>query len=387
MTQNEKSATPVCRVFRPEIEDHDRYSGSRGRPIRVETAPSATVPVEKFVAALAPGKRIEHLARREMAQLDRYGEVDPSCLFFRALHACFSEHYAFTIRPEVLMHLIVGEVAITVNKHPEAYRALFTRSDKKERIDVTHNGLALGNPDSPWGEAIDLFERPLREKVPPGIMEHLLPPLSTATAESRTASLVAFMDAAQKFYDFHTHTMCGVPEIRLAGTADDYKRVLTAASQLSEPFRAHLGRYFDHLLPVLKKIADQAAGAPVDDKFWGSIYKYESHSGTSAFNGWSAAFVNYVQTAEIPSSQYYKGSVGEVVEKHEKLYDWEAACAGGYLAGLSVGSLPSHVSSAPFTWHYMGQELKMRFMGGILGVDNDDDALMPVLSYAVLHDE
>ena len=377
MTEAETDSTPICRTFMPSIPDMDPWGGRRGGNIRVNRVPDAPAQVEKFLAAIAPGKKIEHLARRTMVLPN--GISRPSCLFFQALHACFAKHHSFTIRPEVLMHLIVGEVAMTVNRNPEAYRALFTRSDKKERIDVTHNGLMLGNADSPWGEAIGLFEAPLREKVPPGIMEHLLPAFSTATPESCTASLVAFMDAAQQFYDYHTHTMCGVPEIRLAGAAEDYRRVLTAAAQLAEPFRAHLDRYFDHLLPVLKTIADQAAGAPVDEEFWSSIYKYESHSGTASFNGWSTAFVNYVQTSPDPR----RGKpTGEIVEKEAELYDWNREHGG-----LDSGSVPSHVSTAPFTWHYMGTELKMRFAGGILGIDNANDSLMPVLSYAILHDE
>ena len=75
-----------------------------------------------------------------------------------------------------------------------------------------------------------------------------------------------------------------------------------------------------------------------------------------------------------------------VIAKPDDLYDW-TDCQGRYhLKGLDLGSVPAHVSVAPFTWHYYGEEKKMLFAGGVLGVDDFEGSIMPSLSYAVLHD-
>lgn len=370
MTQ---SVSPVCATFRPTITQY-------GRPVRVEPVPDARWPVAEYLDALSGGQKIEHCGLAEMVlpPSPEDGGRSPTCLFFQAVHACFAGHHALTLRPEVLMHLIVSQVARTVNLHPEDYCNLFTASGKKVEVRVRHDGLQLGNRNSPWGEAIALFDGALRERVPAGIMDHMLPPFSTATGESRVASLLAFMDAAQSYYQYVVETRCGIPEIRLAGTADDYHRLLNAASQLAEPFSAHLGPYFASLLPVLKTLADQAAGEPVDEEFWKSAYKWNSDSGTPVFNGWLTAFVNYILVER------------RVVAKPAHLFDWTTLVKqlGGFgTVGLDHGCVPASVSSVPFIWDYLSHQIPMRFMGGVLAIVNSGDSLMPQLSYAVLHDK
>lgn len=379
--------TKICRTINVDIEESSRYRGRTGNKVSTKDLPGKKVPLADFLATILPGKPIESVGRSQILELG-YARR-PTSLFFQAVHECFDEHYALTLRPEVLMHLIVSEVATTVRRNPEDYRSLFTSSKDKEksRIDVEHNGLRLGDPSSPWHEVLSMFGSALRERVPPGIMEHMLPPFSTATVESQAASMVAFMDAAGSYYDYHCHTLCGIPEVRLAGEPEDYRRILNAARQLAEPFGPHLGRYFDHLLPVLSTLSEQAAGAPVDQSFWRSIYKYESHSGSNLFNGWITAFVNYVQTVEIQESKYQKAQKGEVVAKPEELYDWTQLEGPYGMRGLNVGSVPAQVCTAPFTWHCRGEEKKMLFAGGVLGVDDVDGSVTPSLSYAVLRDE
>ena len=377
----------MCRVVKPQIPARD-YHGRREVGF-VQTVPAfdCKSSMEAMVGAVLPGHTIEHLGRGTIA-LRRSGPTfQATSLFFQAVHQCFEAHHPLVLRPEVLMHLIVHEVATTVNRYTDEFRHLFTGSAQKERIDVRHDGLVHRDPNSPWDEAIRSFEPELQKVVPAGIMEHMLPGFSTETPITRAASLVAFMDAAQKFYDYHTHTMCGIPEIRLLGTPEDYRRIMVAAQQLSERFESRLGTYFHHLLPVLHTLYQQANGAPVDEHFWSSIYKFKSSSGTDRFNGWLSAFVNYVQQPEIAGGRYQKAQTGGLVEKSENAYEWDQIAEKAFgMPGIDLGSVPSHISTAPFTWHYLGvREFPMLFVGGVLNVEVVDGALMPGLSYAVLH--
>ena len=264
--------------------------------------------------------------------------------------------------------------------HPEDYRDLFTASAEKEEICIRHDGLVLGHSESPWDEAIALFDPALRERVPDGIMDHLIPDFSTATPETRTASMVAFMDAASPYYDFMVMTLCGIPEIRLLGTPDDYQKILAAASQLAERFDKHLSLYFQHLLPVLRTLVQQAEGAPIDHRFWGSIYKYDSFSGGDSCNGWLTAFVNYVH------SNGKRDGSSTLMQKSGKTFDWKKVDARASRGlGISPASIPSHVCAVPFLWNYYDKEFPMTFIGGPLGIDNVDGYLTPSLSYGVLH--
>lgn len=351
----------------------------RGSIVRTQPIPENRIGVADFVSVILPGHEIEHLGRTQMLRLGY--KVAPSSLFFAAVHECFSKHHPLALRPEVLMFLIAHEIATTVKLHAEHYRALFTTSDEVVRIDVRHDGLRRGDPLSPWQEAIPMFRDALEARVPGTIIQDMLPELSTSSLEADVASLIAFMDAASPFYDYHAHTMCGIPQIRLLGEPSDYDALLSSAQALAPRFSDHLGPYFTHLMPVLEVLADQAHGASLDEHFWSSIYKHASMSGTDNFNGWLTAFVNYVQDA--PDC---RGGKAELRQKDPELFDWANQNSSGWcMPGLALGSVPSQISKVPFTWHYFGTTLPMFFLGGVLGVDNDDGYVTPNLSYAVVH--
>ncbi|PCI29005.1 hypothetical protein COB55_02955 [Candidatus Wolfebacteria bacterium] len=371
------SPLSVCKEISLQIKDSSPFGGGGGI-IVAEPLPEKLYDVSSFVGKILPRRKIEYLGRKKMICLDY---PDPSSLFFQTVHQCFSRHYPLALRPEVLMHMIVCEIATTVKMNPEHYRDLFTQSTKREDISVRHDNLRRGDPDSPWDEALKLFRPKLEKVVPSAIMSAILPEFSTSTAEADIASLIAFMDAASPYYDYHTYTMCGISEIRMLGSVDDYERMLEASKKLSGYFSDHLGLYFKHLLSVLEALVDQARGAPVDEKFWSSIYKFKSESGTSRFNGWMSAFINYIQPATSIDVAV------ELVQKPDKVFDWTRMNeeVGGCMVGLDAGCVPSDVSSVPFTWHYLEDNLPMTFIGGVLGIDNEDGYATPALSYGILN--
>jgi hypothetical protein len=367
----EKSTTKIARSI---VLDLDWYGGK----VVEEALTSNTFDAEKLVKCVFPGQPIEHLARGLSGVPNRHGyKVVPSSAFFSTAYTAFDQHHAFGLRPEVLMYLVNSVIAETVRRHPEDYRHLFTTSPEKIKIMVRHDGLRLGDPNSPWGEAIPLVDAALRPHIPSGIMESMLPSLSTATLESSVASLIAFMDAASPYYSYGFQTMCGIPRIELFGEAADYRKVFLSASSLATEFPKHLGNYFANLLPVLDTIATTAETGKVDEDFWSSIYKHHSGSGTSRFSGWLSAFIWYVQKHD------YKKKTCELVVKEQSNLLWHDK----QHRGVDTGSEPAHITRVPFVWEYFGKELKMHLIGGVLGVDVDEGALTPKLSYGVLQGE
>lgn len=367
---------PVCRSVSLNIKGKDRHSGYDRARVTAREIPTKTTETSEYIELIHPGK-IQFLGRKKMLSLGR--KIKPSSLFFQAVHMCFSEHYPLALRPEVLMHHIVNEIAVTVKMHPDEYRHLFSNKAGRQIINIRHDGLRLNDDSSPWHEALALFKPELEKIVQSSIIRQLLPEFSTHTPETHASSMVAFMDAASPFFDYHSHTMCGIPEIRLLGTPQDYTNLHNAAAELSVVFDKHLRRYFKYLLPVLSKLDDQANGGELDENFWKSIYKYGSASGSNIFNGWLAAFVNYVQE--------YNHSDNKLVQKNDDAFDWsncENKKSWAGLTGLSLGSTPSCVSTAPFTWHYFDQKFKMIFIGGVIGIDNEDGYVTPALSYGIL---
>lgn len=344
----------------------DRYTG---KPGITKAAPTGTMKVANFLDLVFPGHKIEHLGRTEMLYTSQSG-VHPTSLFFQAMLGCFENHYPMALSPDILAYLINHEVAVAVKNNPERYRHLFTTKVGKETIEVIDDTLVMGSPSN-WGRTLNMFNPELRKRVPAGIMDRMLPGYSTDTPESIVATLISFMDAASPFYDYRVLTRCGIPQIRLLGTPEDWNRLLVCASGLAEVFQADLSAYFRHLLPVLKRIASQADPSnQADTHFWSSIYKWDSQSGGDTVTGWITAFVNYV-----------KDTNGKLEPKRDYLYDWETVGWGG----IDSGAFATHVSNVPFVWKYYGVEYNMSFLGGVMGIDNDEGFVRPVLSYAVAH--
>lgn len=338
---------------------------------------AARHPLTETIRGNIKGARIERVGRQETV----LAVIRPAgSLFFSALHAAFARHLPFALRPEVCMSLINFTLAETVKRHPEDYRTLFnakpkwndTRkaaplAPKKTLIEVTHNALVRGDPRSPWHEVFPLFNEELRKVVPVGVMDHMLPAFSTATPETDAAQMAMFMDVVSPFYDYRVNTLCGIPAVRLLGAATDWEKLLHAAAALSEVFSKHLKPYFDGLLPVLRALVEQAVGAPPNQAFWKSIYKYENQSGGALFNGWSSCFVHYVDDGQ-----------GKLVERRDKR-DW-----GAKYGGLASGSVPLMWGSVPFEWNCLGTPIPMAFLGGVMATEDRDGFLTPELSYAVL---
>ncbi len=367
--------TPVARTVTLDLMSEDRWS--RNERVVEEPAPTARFTVASFVTQLFPEQVIEHLGRKELVNVAE-SEYDtapsPSSLFFQAVHKAYKSHHALGLRPEVLMYLINSVVAETVRRHPEEYRDLFTSSEKVTDIHITHNDIRFGDPNSPWDEALAMFEDALKPYMPSRIMSQMLPDFTTATSESNVASLVSFMDAASPYYDYHGYTLCGIPRIVLFGEASDYRKVVNAATELSGNFRKHLSSYFEHLIPVLATIAKAAEGGRINEDFWSRIYKYEDGSGTPSFNGWITAFLWYLTQVGDKKQQ------NSLVEKESYQFDWKKM----ERSGISSGSEPAHVCRVPLTWHYFGKEVNLHMIGGVLGVDIADAAITPNLSYGVL---
>jgi len=347
-----------------DVTIHDSYSRKK---VKENAAPSKMIPVDHFLNAITGSGLVE--CRMPLNTLEMHHNNKGS-LFFHAVHACFANHYPLALSPEVLMYLVLHEVAVTVKQNPDEYRDLFTTSAEKEIIRVRHDGLVPGHSDTAWLDVLPMFETEMGKLVPSTVLTNALPSFSTHTPVSRAASMVAFMDAASPYYDYRVMTCCGIPRIRLLGQPEDYVKLLNSCIALAPMFPKHLGEYFNHLIPVLYTIAAQANGAPFDNDFWSSIYKHLSGSGTDDMTGWITAFLNYTLKDD-----------NKFIPKDAKLYDWEKGLTR--YSGYDCTAVPSHLSRVNFTWEYLGGEMPMEFIGGILAITKVDSFVTPTMGFAV----
>ncbi len=332
---------------------------------------------EEFLAAvLGEPRRLHHLSRSKLwvAKLpdgtnDRASyQVATVSLGVQTLHRCFAAHVPFALTPDTAWYMIVHEVAEFVKQHAEQYAHLFTSTPgEKQLIQVRDDSLDYDGP-SDWERSINFVRDPLRRTVTDRTMELFLPTFSTSTTEDETALLVAFMDTVSPYYAFKWQTLCGIPQVRLDGDADDWAQLYGSASQLATEING-LSGYFGELLLVLETIARTAAGETPDDEFWHSIYKYGGGSGGPYVNGWITAFFAHVPTGE-----------GMLLKQE---FDWRSLLRRPF-GGFGTNDFPSHASKVPFVWEYYGREIPMAFAAGMFGVDEVNGFMTPRLGYAVV---
>jgi len=98
-----------------------------------------------------------------------------------------------------------------------------------------------------------------------------------------------------------------------------------------------------------------------DQHFWNSFYKYNSVSGGAYVTGWIQAF--------FPNNPH--------------CYDWEQGLNFESYSGSEYGKFSSGISSAPFIWHYLGEDYNMEFLAGFIGVIQEESFLEPYIGWAI----
>ena len=62
--------------------------------------------------------------------------------------------------------------------------------------------------------------------------------------------------------------------------------------------------------------------------------------------------------------------------------------AESHFDGLTTNDFKYHMNKVPFVWNYLGTEIEMLFVAGLVGVNVEKDGtLLPVFGYAITEDK
>ncbi|MFJ9691341.1 DUF4419 domain-containing protein [Kitasatospora sp. NPDC101183] len=337
---------------------------------------------EAFLAAAVGGEfLVEHRSAavllEEPGRTLPPGAAEPTwSLLLRAAHLAFCRHLPLSLSPDVLWYAVVHEVAVHVRLNAKEYEGLFSASPGHKRTITVEDDSLLG-PDPDWARSIRLVREPLAAEVGPELVELFTPEFSTTTPDDVSATLVALMDVVSPYYEFLWISCCGIPRVRLEGTAEDWALLARRVDALAQRFEP-LGPWFDGLRPVLAEVAATAAGGPVDEEFWRSLYKWESESGGDYVSGWITAFFAHTQTEAGPPEPRTDFQWRATVRR------WKKRTVETGPARFTENAFPSHLSTVPFEWQTLLGEHRMAFVGGVLGIERDGAYVRPRLGNAVL---
>jgi Domain of unknown function (DUF4419) len=208
-----------------------------------------------------------------------------------------------------------------------------------------------------------------------------LPAFSTTGPVEQAAAEVVLLDAMQSYFEYVVGSLCGIPTITLEGTHEDWN---TLAGRVQGFREFGLGLWLDVLSPILDQFALAFQG-DADQEFWRSLYKFNSMSGGAVINGWITAFFPYQN--DRGTGRAIHPSDALLVDDHEafRRIHYQAKGSAREMNGFSVGSFSSGLSNAPFRWDYLDRTFDMEFLGGLVGVAQDQEtlALRPEIGWAV----
>jgi hypothetical protein len=293
--------------------------------------------------------------------------------FVEAVYLAFYWHYPLVLSPDDVWLCLAQGFATHVKLHAEALRRRFVSHDDRLTISVRRDDFVKGSPSNDWPAMFSELSGRIGEHVGK-TRELVVADFSTTGAIERAASEVVLFDAMQRYFDYLAVSLSGIPEITLLGTVDDWLSIRRRADMFSE---FDLTGWTATLLPVLDRIVRTARG-DVDRAFWQSFYKQKNQSGGPYVNGWINVLFPYVEG---------QGAGTNRREPSPNLYAmrWEEGLSAEVGGGPAMHDFPKGLSSAPFTWEYLGAKIPMVFMGGFTGVSQDatTGAVRPAIGWAI----
>lgn len=166
------------------------------------------------------------------------------------LQNAYAKHRKVVIAPHTFWYSIVAEIAQHVVSNADKHRSLFTK-DPTEKIEII---VECFREDEPLRMGA-IFDR-LKELVPVNV-ELFVPEFSTSTEMSELATLGAFLETCSPYYSYGM-LACGIPEIKVEGTLNDWTNIRNNLLELVPLFESVDSALAPHInnniLPILEKL-------------------------------------------------------------------------------------------------------------------------------------
>lgn len=312
----------------------------------------------------------------------------------QAVDLAFNEHRPLRLTPDALWITLEQGFSIHVRENAEKLRRRFVQHEGREKLSVGVRAVPSGHE---WREVVARFVELSANHLPPGTAEFLTRRFSTTGPDEQMVFRVALMETFKEYFEYEMVLICGIPEVTLEGTPDDYRDLKRRVEAMS---KYGLRFWTDQLLPICDQWIATAEGRP-DVEFWKAIHRPEKIYGGQLVTGWLARLFPYlegkrgwVRNQLAPARQIPE----DAVKPRHSLEGWMRAELRAKAArekrgeiipwavpGVSVGCLPSSWSKAEIAGEGLGGKRRFLAGGGLAGVAQapESGALEPVVAWLV----
>jgi Domain of unknown function (DUF4419) len=337
--------------------------------------------LEKSKKVAVPKRRIESFSRTRLPMV-----VSQNNGFFDAAYYAFSDHRPLIISPDMIWLVISQGFATHVNENSEKLRHHFVTFEGKKVLNVQRDNFVLGNEKNDWEGVFSEFKGQIAGYTGKEVTNLISKGFSTTTPDAQVAFDITLMDAMKNYFDYSMSILCGIPEIRLEGTVEDWQAIEKRAAQLGQ---YDLEWWTKDLKPILAEFTQAAKGKP-NIEFWDSMVKIHRQTvgcaSESYITGWVAKLYPYLKDHK------RNPLIGENnLDKYftSKTQNWgNGKKAIKTYSGPKVEpkDLTSGISNAELLVDNNGSYHKMELKAGFFGIQQSpkDFALRPVIGWAVI---
>ena len=334
---------------------------------KVDSVPTKTSPLPRVNLEQSIRRRIGGVKPEAFSKTTRptISSGYSTHAFVSAVDLAYAQHYPLVLSPDAIWMCVAQGLSQHINTNAEKLRNMFVEHEGKKEIIVRRDDFVKSSPDNPWPEVFDQFSEQIRKHVGDKTHALLTPEFSTTSPTEKAAAQVVLMDSFKEYFTYTVRTMCGIPEITLEGTVDDWKKLRDRVLGLAQ---YDLDWWITALKPVLDQFVSAVSGR-VDREFWSNLYKISGGSGGPYITGWICTLFPY--TGE-----------GKNLSRNPYLSRWKET---GYFVGITSDSFPAGFVSTPFKWQYFLHEYSMHFYAGFMTVTQDPQtlAIYPEIVWAV----
>ena len=189
--------------------------------------------------------------------------------FYKCIIDAYANHHPIKLSPDMIWLLISQGFGRYVNAHAEKMRPLFvSHSGKIDLVVLAQSDLLSGKAD--WGKLINDFSVQIEKNTKTDIAKTITADFTTTTPAERIASQVTLMESMKSYFEpIAILVVCGIPNITIEGTPDDWQRVIEKTRNLQS---YKIGTWLNDLEPILNEFVKAAEGKPRQE-FWQNIVK------------------------------------------------------------------------------------------------------------------
>ena len=276
--------------------------------------------------------------------------------FIYAAHKAYAEHRPLTISPDGVW-LLISQGLTTHLYSKEGDQAVTLIIEGNEKTDLSNEE---------WLKHLDKFQQTLKSSTAETIQAFHSPDFSTTDMNIKNAFKISSLSNKSEQFQFGLFSLCGIPEITLEGTTNDWLKI---ADKLESLKQFGMEEWADHLKPIINEIILASKGQ-VNKKFWNSFYKFNNECGDGSVSGWILNFFPYNA----------KGQLRPLIQ-----IDSDDLLIHMPDSDPNV-SFPSGRVYLPFSRNTSGKAIEMRFEAGFMGVSQHPEtmSLKAEINWAVI---